>query len=130
METQNLFLGRGGGLGVSVLAFFSDDPSLIPAEVYIFSVKLLLKRTKINKKEAGVGRFFKKMKISDRSRSRRQARSTCARFEAGLASRPRPREGLGTRRCKGPSHTVGSARRDPGATGCWVQVRQGQRRHS
>ena len=45
---------------VSVLAFYSDDPSSNPAEVYNFSVKLLLKRTKINKKEAGVGPFFLK----------------------------------------------------------------------
>ena len=52
-------LGRGGGQVVSVLAFYSDDPSSNPAEVYNFSVKLLLKRTKINKKEAGVGPFFK-----------------------------------------------------------------------
>ena len=52
--------GRGGGQVVSVLAFYSDDPSLNPAEVYNFSVKLLLKRTKINKKEAGVGPFFLK----------------------------------------------------------------------
>ena len=43
---------------VSVLAFYSDNPSSNPAEVYNFSVKLLLKRTKINKKEAGVGPFF------------------------------------------------------------------------
>ena len=34
---------------VSVLAFFSDDPSSNPSEVYNFSVKLLLKRTKINR---------------------------------------------------------------------------------
>ena len=47
---------------VSVLAFYSDDPSSNPAEVYNFSVKLLLIRTKINKKEAGVGPFFKKHK--------------------------------------------------------------------
>ena len=53
--------GRGGGQVVSVLAFYSDDPSSNPAEVYNFSVKLLLKRTKINKKEAGVGPFFRKM---------------------------------------------------------------------
>ena len=46
---------------VSVLAFYSDNPSSNPAEVYNFSVKLLLKRTKINKKEAGVGPFFKKI---------------------------------------------------------------------
>ena len=45
---------------VSVLAFYSDDLSSNPAEVYNFSVKLLLKRTKINKKEAGVGPFLKK----------------------------------------------------------------------
>ena len=45
---------------VSVLAFYSDDPSSNPAEVYNFSVKLLLKGTKINKKEAGVGPFKKK----------------------------------------------------------------------
>ena len=51
--------GRGGGQVVRVLAFYSDDPSLNPAEVYNFSVKLLLKRTKINKKEAGVGPFKK-----------------------------------------------------------------------
>ena len=54
-------LGRGsGGQVVSVLAFYSDDPSSNPAEVYNFSVKLLLKRTKINKKEAVVGPFKKK----------------------------------------------------------------------
>ena len=45
---------------VSVLAFYSDDPSSNPDEVYNFSVKFLLKRTKINKKEAGVGPFKKK----------------------------------------------------------------------
>ena len=56
-------LSRGGGQVVSVLAFYSDDPSSNPAEVYNFSIKLLLKRTKINQKEAGVGPliFFKKM---------------------------------------------------------------------
>ena len=54
-------LGRGGGQVVSVLAFYSDDPSSNPAEVYNFSVKLLLKRMKINKKEAGVGPFKKNL---------------------------------------------------------------------
>ena len=34
---------------VSVLAFYSDDSSLNPAEVYVFSVKLWLKRTKIKR---------------------------------------------------------------------------------
>ena len=58
MHHKRCFKGRGGGQVVSVLAFYSDDPSSNPAEVYIFSVKLLLKRMKINKKEAGVGPFF------------------------------------------------------------------------
>ena len=40
---------------VSLLAFYSDDLSSNPAEAYSVSVKLCLKRTKINKKEAGVG---------------------------------------------------------------------------
>ena len=52
-------LGRDGGLVVSVLAFYSDDPSLIPAEFYNFSVKLLLKRTKINKKRSGMAHLKK-----------------------------------------------------------------------
>ena len=49
--------GRAGGLVVSVLAFYSDDPSSNPAEVYNFSVKLLLKSTKINKKRPGLAHF-------------------------------------------------------------------------
>ena len=43
---------------VSVLAFCSDDPSSNHAEVYNFSVKLLLKRTK--KRGRGWPIFFKK----------------------------------------------------------------------
>ena len=54
-------MGRGGGLVVSVLAFYSDDPSSIPAEVYNFSVKLLLKRMKINKKRPGLAHLKKLM---------------------------------------------------------------------
>ena len=37
---------------------FEDNKHYSVTEVYNFSVKLLLKRTKINKKEAGVGPFF------------------------------------------------------------------------
>ena len=49
-------MGRGGGQVVSVLAFYSDDPSSNPT---VLSLKLCLKRTKINKKrEAGVGSLF------------------------------------------------------------------------
>ena len=43
-------MSRGGGQVVSMLVFFSNDPSSNPAEVYSFSVILCLKRTKINKK--------------------------------------------------------------------------------
>ena len=53
-------MGRGGGQVVSMLALYSEDLSSNPAEVLDFSVELCLKRTKINKKEAGVGPFFKK----------------------------------------------------------------------
>ena len=42
---------------VSVLAIYSVNLRSNPAEVYNFSVKLYLKRTKINK-EAGVGPFL------------------------------------------------------------------------
>ena len=56
-----LELGSGGGQVVSVLTLYSDDPSSNPAEVYIFSVKLSLKRTKINKKRPGLVHFLKKV---------------------------------------------------------------------
>ena len=47
-------LGRGGnGQVVSMLAFYSKNPSLTPAEAYNFCVKLLLKRTQINKRVRG-----------------------------------------------------------------------------
>ena len=51
---------RGGGQVVNILAFYSDDPSSNPAEVYNFSVKLL-KRTKINKKKPGLAHLKKVM---------------------------------------------------------------------
>ena len=62
-----LFMGRGGGQVVSVLAFYSDNPSSNPAEVYNFSIKLLLERTKINKKRGrGWPIFLKKGKKTTR----------------------------------------------------------------
>ena len=42
---------------VSLLAFYSDDMSLIPAEVCSFACKNCLKRTKIDKKEVGLAQF-------------------------------------------------------------------------
>ena len=51
-------LGRDGGLVVSVLAFYSDDPSLIPVEVYNFFCKNIVEKNENKQKEAGVGPFF------------------------------------------------------------------------
>ena len=43
-------MGRDGGQVVSVLAFYSDDPSSNPAEVYSFYSVNCSKRTKIIEK--------------------------------------------------------------------------------
>ena len=51
-------MDRGGGLVVSIFAFYSDNPSSIPAGYLNF----LYEKTKINEKEAGVGpSFIKKL---------------------------------------------------------------------
>ena len=59
---QNLGLsylkGRGGGTAVSVLTSPLTIRVRIPLTPLFFSVKLCLKRKKINKKEAGVGPLF------------------------------------------------------------------------
>ena len=51
-------MSRGGQV-VSMLAFYSDDPSLNPADVNNFSVKFVTERTKINIKQAWVGQLTK-----------------------------------------------------------------------
>ena len=57
--------GRGSGQVVSVLAFNSDDPSSNLCDVNsFFRKKMCLKRTKISKKEAGVGPYFKGIHIA------------------------------------------------------------------
>ena len=43
-----------------MLAFYSDDQSSNPDEAYSFSVKLCLKRTKINEKRPWLAHIFKK----------------------------------------------------------------------
>ena len=53
-------MGSGGGRVVSVLAFYSDDTSSNPAEVYSFYSVNCLKRTKINKKRPGGWPIFLK----------------------------------------------------------------------
>ena len=44
---------------VSVLTFYSDDPSSNPAETYSFSIKFVLEKNENKQKEAVVGPFFK-----------------------------------------------------------------------
>ena len=52
-QKEVTYVGRGGGLVVSVLAFYSDDLSSNPAGYLNF----LYEKTKINEKEAGVGPY-------------------------------------------------------------------------
>ena len=49
---------------VSVLAFYSDDPSSNPADAYSFSVKFVFEKDENKQNEAGVGTFFKNIKTS------------------------------------------------------------------
>ena len=55
---RTITLGRGDGYVVSVLTFYSDDPSSNPAEAYSLSVKLCLKRMKINKNMPGLAHLI------------------------------------------------------------------------
>ena len=59
-QSKNFNSGCGGGLVVSVLAFYSDDPSSIPAEVYNFFCKIVVEKNENKQKEAGVGPIFLK----------------------------------------------------------------------
>ena len=52
-------MGCGGGQVVSVLAFYSDDPSSNPAETCSFSVKFVFEKNENKQKGAGVGPFQK-----------------------------------------------------------------------
>ena len=52
-------MDRGGGQVVSVLAFYSDDPSSNLANAKSFYVKLCLKRPEINKKRPGLAHLIK-----------------------------------------------------------------------
>ena len=49
-------LGRGGGKVVSVLAFYSDDPSSNPAKVYSFFCNIVFE---MNEKRPGLAHFKK-----------------------------------------------------------------------
>ena len=45
-------MGRGGNQVVSTLAFYSDDPSLNPAEVYSFFCNIVFEKNENKQKEA------------------------------------------------------------------------------
>ena len=52
-------MGRGGGgQVVSVLAFYSDNPSSNPVEAYSFSVNFVVEKNENKPKETGVGPFL------------------------------------------------------------------------
>jgi len=48
-------LGRGGGVVVSISAFYSGDLNLMPAECLTIFLYLNRKKAIINEKEAGMG---------------------------------------------------------------------------
>ena len=60
-------MGRGGGQLVRVLIFHSDEPSSNRAAVCIFSVKFLLKRTKISIKTSKNKKIFFKFLFESKS---------------------------------------------------------------
>ena len=55
LDIPRIYLGRGGGQVVTVLAFYSDNPSSNAAEAYSFSVKFVFENRENKQKEAGVG---------------------------------------------------------------------------
>ena len=57
-------MGRGGGQVVSVLAFYSDNPSLNPAEAYSsYFCKILFEKNENKQKDAVVGSYIKHFTI-------------------------------------------------------------------
>ena len=49
----------GVGQVVSMLAFYSNNPSSNPADAYSFSVKFVFEKNENKQNEAGVGPFLK-----------------------------------------------------------------------
>ena len=57
-RNKKMKTGCGGGQVVSVLAFYSDDPSSNRAGIYNFSVKIVVEKNENKKQtEAGIGHF-------------------------------------------------------------------------
>ena len=53
---------------VSVFTFYSDNPSLNPADAYSFYVKLLFEKNENKQKEPGLGPFKKQSRYMVRGR--------------------------------------------------------------
>ena len=51
-------VGRGGRQVVSVVAFYSDEPSSNPVEAYSFFCKMVFEKNENKQKEAGTGASF------------------------------------------------------------------------
>ena len=51
-------MGRGGSQVVSMLTFYSDDPSTNPTGAHSFSVKLVFEMNKNKQKKTRIGPFF------------------------------------------------------------------------
>ena len=51
-------VGRGGRQVVSVVAFYSDEPSSNPVEAYSFFCKMVFEKNENKQKEAGTGSSF------------------------------------------------------------------------
>ena len=58
-ELRQVCMGRGGGQVVSVLAFYSNDPSSNPADVYSYFVQIVIEKNENKQKEAWDGQFKK-----------------------------------------------------------------------
>ena len=54
-------MGRGGGQVVTVHAFYSDNPSSNPADVYSFSVQYVFEKNENYQNQNGLAHFSKKM---------------------------------------------------------------------
>ena len=61
MTKRFICRGSGGGQVVCMLAFYSDDPSSYPADVYIFSVKFVFEKIGYTQKETRDGPFEKEV---------------------------------------------------------------------
>ena len=75
---------------VSVLTFYSDDPSSNPSEAYCFSVNLVIENNKNKQKEVRVGPFKTKQKLSMSFSSVRSPVGVFRRLTTFLRSHGRP----------------------------------------